>query len=718
MSKGGIFKSKWELECGLKVTSRNASTGNVENVICLFCRAFGRETPDDNDNRKRKRSLNIQGFTPPWRIDKFKKHIKSMHPKKWAEYVECSASEKKLFFESALKANTTLSYFEETSIERREVIVEKEIIDTIIENLLYCSNDDEDVEIESARKKDFIGFELVSDDDDQVEYYRATIPNTLQYDLLIKTIGNGLSFSQTMNVLQGFKEMTGMGKIGYVSRRKITLQVRIYCAESFQTIAEAMRCCWTFSIALDGGNKSSVSYLDFRIRFALGFELFNLHLIAVPMYESHSGDNMFSLTEQILNVLCPNWREKIIGVTTDGASNMTGCNVGVVTQIQKVSKRGFYRVWCAAHQLDIVVQKQFKSMFNEKFVHVIQGITGHLRRQKKLIQKMKATCPRFINSRWLSMGRLLNWLISKRRDVQQHFQEKDPPCRPPNEWWIEVYALDMIVKQINITFSALQGKQLLLDQQREYLGKLREQLMRIGNVTTGGIMLTETPGVYHVGSFRMTASHAEAYLMNLASMYVIQLINEYKQIHEEAYNKLLERIAYLFLNLIQGIYVLSPERSAGNGAITVTSPPSMPFALAESGAFNFSNILMEQMDRLQSTFTEYEIDSIEEQFSNFLTKYHNDPNFKRLVENTSDCKTFAEAWSWLYKEYPLLVTFVGGLATTFPGTSTVESDFSVIGWEKDEYRCSLSDLSLEGILHAKQKQEIKHVQVVLNNLKQ
>ncbi len=357
-------------------------------------------------------------------------------------------------------------------------------------------------------------------------------------------------------------------------------------------------------------------------------------------------------------------------------------------------------------------------MFNEKFVHVIQGITGHLRRQKKLIQKMKATCPRFINSRWLSMGRLLNWLISKRRDVQQHFQEKDPPCRPPNEWWIEVYALDMIVKQINITFSALQGKQLLLDQQREYLGKLREQLMRIGNVTTGGIMLTETPGVYHVGSFRMTASHAEAYLMNLASMYVIQLINEYKQIHEEAYNKLLERIAYLFLNLIQGIYVLSPERSAGNGAITVTSPPSMPFALAESGAFNFSNILMEQMDRLQSTFTEYEIDSIEEQFSNFLTKYHNDPNFKRLVENTSDCKTFAEAWSWLYKEYPLLVTFVGGLATTFPGTSTVESDFSVIGWEKDEYRCSLSDLSLEGILHAKQKQEIKHVQVVLNNLKQ
>ena len=81
------------------------------------------------------------------------------------------------------------------------------------------------------------------------------------------------------------------------------------------------------------GNKASVPYLDFRLRFVLGFELFNMHLIACPMYESHTGDNMFALTGKILDVLCQNWKEKIIGVTTDGASNMTGCHVGLVTQI-------------------------------------------------------------------------------------------------------------------------------------------------------------------------------------------------------------------------------------------------------------------------------------------------------------------------------------------------------------------------------------------------
>ena len=57
-----------------------------------------------------------------------------------------------------------------------------------------------------------------------------------------------------------------------------------------------------------------------------------------------------------------------------------------------------------------------------------------------------------------------------------------------------------------------------------------------------------------------------------------------------------------------------------------------------------------------------------------------------------------------------------GLATTFPRTSTVESDFLVLGWEKDEYRTILSDLSLEGILQAKQATELKKISVLLNKL--
>jgi hypothetical protein len=42
------------------------------------------------------------------------------------------------------------------------------------------------------------------------------------------------------------------------------------------------------------------------------------------------------------------------------------------------------------------------------------------------------------------------------------------------------------------------------------------------------------------------------------------------------------------------------------------------------------------------------------------------------------------------------------LATVFPNTYTVESDFCIIGWERNEYWQSLTDFSLEGTVHAKQ----------------
>ena len=56
----------------------------------------------------------------------------------------------------------------------------------------------------------------------------------------------------------------------------------------------------------------------------------------------------------------------------------------------------------------------------------------------------------------------------------------------------------------------------------------------------------------------------------------------------------------------------------------------------------------------------------------------------------------------MQERFKHLKLFCGGLATAFPGTSTVESDFSVVKWEKDDCRIALTDFVLKGILHAKQ----------------
>jgi len=42
--------------------------------------------------------------------------------------------------------------------------------------------------------------------------------------------------------------------------------------------------------------------------------------------------------------------------------------------------------------------------------------------------------------------------------------------------------------------------------------------------------------------------------------------------------------------------------------------------------------------------------------------------------------------------------YYGVVATLFPGTSTVESDFLILLWEKDLFRKCLSNFGLEGVM--------------------
>jgi hypothetical protein len=46
--------------------------------------------------------------------------------------------------------------------------------------------------------------------------------------------------------------------------------------------------------------------------------------------------------------------------------------------------------------------------------------------------------------------------------------------------------------------------------------------------------------------------------------------------------------------------------------------------------------------------------------------------------------------------------FYDGLANVFTNTTSVESDFSILKWEKDDFQQSMMNLTLKGIFQAKQ----------------
>jgi hypothetical protein len=62
--------------------------------------------------------------------------------------------------------------------------------------------------------------------------------------------------------------------------------------------------------------------------------------------------------------------------------------------------------------------------------------------------------------------------------------------------------------------------------------------------------------------------------------------------------------------------------------------------------------------------------------------------------------TFELGWSCVQELFEEI------LDTAFPGTCTVESDFSIVKWEKDVCRIGPTDFSLEDILQAKQFETI------------
>jgi hypothetical protein len=277
--------------------------------------------------------------------------------------------------------------------------------------------------------------------------YSVTVKSILKLNMLVKFIAVGVSFRQASKLYQSVKEETGMGVLGSASTHDVALKCRILCSINLQYLKELLNNVWCFAIGLDAGNNAGTAYLDVRVRFYIRDNIHNFHLMAIPMKERHTGEYQFDLVTKLLGILAPNWRYQLVGIATDGASTMTGCISGTCTRLAREFHSSIYRIWCGAHQLDLVVKKAFSRLCNETFLDTLTSMTGHLRRQQNLIREMKSACPTFVSTRWISMGKVLRWMKDNRLRLLQHFNEKNPTALLRvngglssvsfSRWWIE-----------------------------------------------------------------------------------------------------------------------------------------------------------------------------------------------------------------------------------------------------------------------------------------
>jgi hypothetical protein len=188
-----------------------------------------------------------------------------------------------------------------------------------------------------------------------------------------------------------------------------------------------LRHSWAFSLALDFATHQSTSFFDLRFRVFIPnyHSIVNLHGCALLMFDRHTGDIMSTMVSKFLIVLCLDWTIRLLGLTSDGARNMTWRVAGVVTRLNVAmhSDYSLIRIWCGAHQLDLVMEDIMSNVIKERFFLVMTGFITHLTRQQNLIAEMQTTCPHVVN-RWLSTEKVINWFKIHRPQLLAHIKSK------------------------------------------------------------------------------------------------------------------------------------------------------------------------------------------------------------------------------------------------------------------------------------------------------
>ena len=165
------------------------------------------------------------------------------------------------------------------------VLVDKSIIETMIGRLLIDPDSDGDALNNAVNALSIFQLQENTDEGENVnsKRYLISVGNFLQFSMIIKYIGAGLSFQQYCNVLLDTKQVTGLAQIGRINMTKVILYTQYTCTIAFQMMQDILKSLWCFSIAFDVGNKSNTSYLDVQVQFCQGSNLHNLHVVALPM---------------------------------------------------------------------------------------------------------------------------------------------------------------------------------------------------------------------------------------------------------------------------------------------------------------------------------------------------------------------------------------------------------------------------------------------------
>jgi hypothetical protein len=184
-----------------------------------------------------------------------------------------------------------------------------------------------------------------------------------------------------------------------------------------------------------------------------------------------------------------NWRKKLLGATSDGTSNMTGCYSGWKSRLaNSCAGRGpLYRIHCSSHRVNLVNGRAIAALreTGSGWLDTLYRVVKLLRKQGNLIERMGAQSPYHVEVRWSSLSQVLEH-IRKAPVLQEFYMTSNADefvsIADAPEWWLLLAVLSEHFKMVKEALASLQGSVYFLGQNNLRIKTLRVELCELNGV--------------------------------------------------------------------------------------------------------------------------------------------------------------------------------------------------------------------------------------------
>jgi len=172
----------------------------------------------------------------------------------------------------------------------------------------------------------------------------------------------------------------------------------------------------------------------------------------------------------------------------------------------------------------------------------------------------------------------------------------------------------------------------------------------------------------------------------------------------------IHNIAIFSITLVNDLCQVQAERDSNNEAAMMKAPVVMPTQLVHLRPMDFiRNILDPCYAHLSRFWSPNEIEDVEQDHMKLVKDYGVEIELKQNIDAQDHMTMFNYTWDSMRGRYQALCCFSSCLVMSFANIISVELDFSILKWEKNSNRKSLTNLALEGIFATKQHDRLTKI---------